>query len=120
MKFMKKTKERLEREIQNTQDHESLYRKIITTEMRNASDNFISESSFLYCEDLLEGRLSFKGMNPEIERLMEAEIKKEDTKGEMQKDVSDEILSKKFQSYKKRKMESPSNVTAVKKRKYKQ
>ncbi|XP_045760828.1 M-phase phosphoprotein 6 [Maniola jurtina] len=118
MKFMKKTKERLEKELENTLGHEDLYSNIITNEMRHATGNFISESSFIFCEDLIEGRLSFKGMNPEIERLMESENKQNDCEGEMQKDISDEILAKKMNSFNKRKRpSSPSKYNVPKKRK---
>ncbi|CAG9784448.1 unnamed protein product [Diatraea saccharalis] len=120
MKFMRKAKERKEREIENTQDHHGLYANIITSEMRHASGNFISETSFIYCEDLLEGRLSFKGMNPEIERLMEQENKTTDIDGEMQKDISDEVLFEKLDTFKKRKhsnTSTPSKQPATKKKK---
>ncbi|XP_041968486.1 M-phase phosphoprotein 6 [Aricia agestis] len=118
MKFMKKTKERIEKELENTQDLDGLYSSIITSEMRHASGNFITESSFSFCEDLLEGRLSYKGMNPEIETLMEAENKKYEDEGEMQKDVSDEILAKKMNNFNKRKrLSSPSRYNLVKKKK---
>ncbi|PZC78779.1 hypothetical protein B5X24_HaOG217105 [Helicoverpa armigera] len=119
MKFMKKTKERIEKEIENTQDLDSLYSNIITNEMRSASGNFISESSFIFCETMLEGRLSFKGMNPEIERLMELEngAKTEDNSGEMVKDVSDDILAKKMEKFNKMKRPSNSPVTEVTKNK---
>ncbi|KOB79543.1 M-phase phosphoprotein 6 [Operophtera brumata] len=120
MKFMKKTKERIQKELENTEDHDSLYSNIITNEMRSAAGgNYISESSFIYCEDLMDGRLSFKGMNPEIERLMELEneplIKEED----MKKDVSDEVLAKKMEAFNQRKRpySSPSTV-AIKKKKH--
>lgn len=104
MKFMKKTKERIEKEIENTQDHSSLYANIITNEMRSASGNYITEQSFMFCETLIEGRLSFKGMNPEIERLMEVDaVQKEKPSGEMVKDVSDDILAKKMKAFNKRK-----------------
>lgn len=98
---MKKSRERIEKEKENTQDHGSLYSNIITDEMRSASGNFISESSFIFCETMLEGRLSFKGMNPQIERLMELEnaSKNEQSSGEMVKDVPDEILAKKMKKF---------------------
>ncbi|KAJ0181822.1 hypothetical protein K1T71_002544 [Dendrolimus kikuchii] len=120
MKFMKKTKDRIEREIENTQGHDSLYSNIITSEMRSATGNYISEPSFIYCEDLLEGRLSFKGMNPEIERLME--LKNQQNKqpsGEMDKDISDEILAKKMKAFNARKRQNitPSKYSVVKKKK---
>ncbi|KAJ8729459.1 hypothetical protein PYW08_001040 [Mythimna loreyi] len=113
MKFMKKTRERIEKELENTQDHGSLYSNIITNEMRSASGNFISESSFIFCETMLEGRLSFKGMNPEIERLMELEngVKTEEGSGEMVKDVSDDILAKKMEKFNKMKRPNPSPIS---------
>lgn len=120
MKFMKKTKERIEREIENIQGHESLYSNIITSEMRSATGNYISESSFIYCEDLMEGRLSFKGMNPEIERLMELKNQKnEKPSGDMDKDISDEILAKKMQAFnaRKRQKDTPNTYVVRKKRK---
>lgn len=119
MKFMRKTKERLQKESANTAGHESLYSKEITTEMRNATSNYIVEASLIFCEELIEGRLSFKGMNPEIERIMELEnVKKEVDSGEMQKDVSDEILAKKMEAFHKRKRPygSPSNYIAKKRK----
>ncbi|XP_011556429.3 M-phase phosphoprotein 6 [Plutella xylostella] len=100
MKFMKKTKDRIEKEIANTQGHDDLYSNIITDEMRHATGNFISESSFIFCDDLMEGRLSFKGMNPEIERIMVLEAVQAEPAQEMEKDVSDEILAKKMNAFK--------------------
>lgn len=118
MKFMKKTKERIEKELENIQDHESLYSNIITNEMRHATGNFISESSFIFCEDLIDGRVSFKGMNPEIERLMDLENKNEVVDSEMQKDVSDEILAKTMNNLtKKRQLSSPSQYNMKRKKK---
>lgn len=118
MKFMKKTKERLMKEFENIKDHDSLYANAITNEMRQASGNFIAESSFIYCADLLEGRLSFKGMNPEIERLMELENPTDENDSEMTKDVSDEVLAKKMEKFNKRKRHSsPNKYNFIKKRK---
>ncbi|XP_052746649.1 M-phase phosphoprotein 6 [Bicyclus anynana] len=102
MKFMLKTKERLKKE-ENQKDCDRLYSNIITNEMRHASEKNIFESSFTFCEDLIEGRVSFKGMNPEIERLMELENKPNACDGDMQKDVSDEALAKNMNKLFKRK-----------------
>ncbi|CAG4944863.1 M-phase phosphoprotein 6 [Colias croceus] len=117
MKFMKKTKERLQKELENVEDHESLYANVITNEMKHASGNYIAESSFIFCEDLLEGRLSFKGMNPEIERLMELE-KKPDINDEedMKKDVSDELLANKMNKFNRKRNSSPSKYSIIKKK----
>lgn len=119
MKFMKRTKERINKEMENIHGHEGLYANIITNEMRHATGNYISEASFIYCEDLIEGRLSFKGMNPEIERIMELENPTPAEDCEMQKDVSDELLVKTMDKFKRRKRQSsPSKYNAaIKKRK---
>ncbi|CAH1644951.1 unnamed protein product [Spodoptera littoralis] len=119
MKFMKKTRERIEKEMENMQDHGSLYSNIITNEMRSASGNFISESSFIFCDTMLEGRLSFKGMNPEIERLMELENadKNEQPSSEMVKDVSDEILAKKMEKFNKKRQNPDSEARHNKRKK---
>lgn len=119
MKFMKKTKERIQDELENTKNHDGLYSNLLTKEMRGASGNYISESSFIYCEDLMEGRLSFKGMNPEIETLMELENQPLVPEEDMKKDVSDEILFKKMEAFNRRKRQcfsSPSTVNMKKKR----
>ncbi|VVC97372.1 M-phase phosphoprotein 6 [Leptidea sinapis] len=117
MKFMKKTKDRLEKELDNIEGHHDLYADVITDEMRQASGNFISESSFIYCADLIEGRLSFNGVNPEIERLMELD-KVEVNNGDMQKDVSDEVLAKKMGQFQRKRRSSPSKSANVKRKKY--
>ncbi|XP_068621164.1 M-phase phosphoprotein 6 [Battus philenor] len=118
MKFMKRTKDRIEKELENFHDHEGLYSNIITNEMRHATGNFISEASFTYCDDLIEGRLSFKGMNPEIEQLMELENAKEREDSEMQKDVSDEALINNMNKFKIRKRSiTPSKYNFIKKKK---
>ena len=57
---------------------------------------FITEVSYLYCEDLIEGRLSFQGENPELERLIELEeLEKKANKVQEIKetDISDEQMA---------------------------
>ncbi|XP_072936532.1 M-phase phosphoprotein 6 [Epargyreus clarus] len=119
MKFMKKTKERMEKEYQNLEDHDKLYSETLPKEVHHDIDNYITQSSFIYCEDLLEGRISFKGMNPEIERLMAAEAETAESEGEMHKDVPDEILAKKMNSFrrKRRNLDTPSKYSIIKKKK---
>lgn len=113
MKFMKRSKDRIERELENTKGHEELYSNIITNEMRSATGNYVSESSFIFCEDLLEGRLSFKGMNPEIERLMELENASKKGHDGMQKDVSDEDLLRNVEKLRKRKSDTSTHINYV-------
>lgn len=52
------------------------------------------EPSYVFCEKLVDGRLSFQGMNPTIEKLMEARKNakaKVETKQEA--DISDEQMA---------------------------
>lgn len=57
--------------------------------------NYILESSFIPCENLIEGRLSFRGMNPEIERLLELEdlAKRPPIDRSMKTDVTDSEMA---------------------------
>ncbi len=56
---------------------------------------FISEPSYAIAENLIFGRMAFKGMNPEIEKMMEEQRLREqeaaDAEGE--KDVQDEEMA---------------------------
>lgn len=110
MKFMKKTKEKVEKEIDDAEG-QAMYSDQITDEMRKTGNLVFISTSMTICKNLVDGRLSFGGMNPEIEKLMakdynkfvgEAETRKE-------KDVTDvemaegystlvETVGKKFQT----------------------
>lgn len=48
----------------------------------------------MFCEGLIEGRFSYQGTNPELERIMENEQAKkmEDLEKMKEKDVSDETM----------------------------
>lgn len=78
MKFMKRTKERVEKEAAAAAASEEatgeggLYASEITDEMRKGSCCMV-EPSLALCLDLLDGRRSYRGMNPEVERLMRLE-----------------------------------------------
>lgn len=58
------------------------------------------ESSYVFCEQLVDGRLSYRGMNPEIEKLMEQENNLKNFKEEVKREteVSDEQMAKRFKS----------------------
>ncbi|XP_006620649.2 M-phase phosphoprotein 6, partial [Apis dorsata] len=75
----------------------------LTKRMKKDSERFIIEPSYVFCEKLIDGRVSFQGMNPEIEKLMEAEQKNENIKMEVQKetDISDEQMAKSWKTYRK-------------------
>lgn len=116
MKFMKKSKEKYEKELENTRGYDDMYSHIISDKMRQATGNYIVENSFIFCDQLIQGRVSYKGMNPEIEKLMALEAGSGECDGEMGKDVSDEILAKKFQALKRAKYSFENGPTAKKRK----
>lgn len=63
------------------------------------SGKFLIESSYTFCEQLTDGRLSFQGMNPKIEKLMEAKEseKRAKTEKKQETDVSDEQMAVQWQ-----------------------
>lgn len=67
------------------------------------SERFIIEPSYVFCEKLSDGRLSFQGMNPEIEKLMEMEQKNEQVsvKTAKETDVSDEQMTEHYKGFRK-------------------
>ncbi|XP_011631444.1 LOW QUALITY PROTEIN: M-phase phosphoprotein 6 [Pogonomyrmex barbatus] len=78
---------------------------------------FLMESSYVFCEKLIDGRLSFQGMNPAIEKLMEARENANRPKVEVKQDadVSDEQMAvqwkkmrAKFDSVNKRMKHNPN------------
>ncbi|XP_067624041.1 M-phase phosphoprotein 6 [Eurosta solidaginis] len=90
MKFMQRTKAKVDKETEEAEGRE-MYAHEITDKMLNNNSNFIMEPSFVHCENLIEGRLSFRGMNPEIERLLELEQEEKDaaTRHDQPTEVSD-------------------------------
>lgn len=90
MKFMKRTKEKVLREEEDAKGRE-MYSSEITQKMLNSDCPYIVETSYIPCEDLNEGRFSFRGMNPEIERLLQLEqaVKEAAVDKNVVKDVSD-------------------------------
>ncbi|KAF2881375.1 hypothetical protein ILUMI_24818 [Ignelater luminosus] len=114
MKFMKKTKERVEKE-EDDAEGQAMYSSEITEEMKQSGNINFSQVSIVGCKDLIEGRLSFKGMNPEIEKLMNDEYAKklDEAEKRKEKDVTDtemakgystlvDTMDKKFQNKKQR------------------
>lgn len=95
MKFMKRTKVRVEKEEEDAEG-QAMYSGEITEQMRQSGNIIFVETNISHCKNLIEGRLSFKGMNPEIEKLMSNEdIKKiEAAEKRKEKDVSDVEMAK--------------------------
>jgi M-phase phosphoprotein-6 len=97
MKFMKKTKERVEKEKEDAEG-KAMYFNEITNEMRQSGNIVFSETSIFTCKNLIEGRLSFGGMNPEIEKLManDYDKKKQDVEKRKETDISDVQMAKEY------------------------
>lgn len=53
------------------------------------------DPSYVVCENLIDGRLSFRGMNPNVEKLMEARenAKRVQVEVKQEADVSDEQMA---------------------------
>ena len=64
------------------------------------SGKYIIEASYAFCEELIDGRLSFQGENPEIERLMELEQmeKQEKNMKVNETDISDVQMAARWKS----------------------
>ncbi|XP_008560488.3 M-phase phosphoprotein 6 [Microplitis demolitor] len=99
MKFMKRTKEKVDKE-QFQLEGEEYFESQLTTKMKKESGKYMMEPSYVFCEQLIDGRLSFRGMNPEIEKLMEQENNLKVLKQEKlrETEVSDEQMAKRFKS----------------------
>ncbi|KAM5137877.1 M-phase phosphoprotein 6 [Mantella aurantiaca] len=107
MKFMQRsldpeTKKLLEEEEKKIISDEHWFLDL--PELKEKENYIIEERSFLPCEDFLFGRMSFKGFNPEIEKLM-AQMNSRTTgeeenldEREMDVDVSDEEMARRFET----------------------
>ncbi|XP_040266205.1 M-phase phosphoprotein 6 [Bufo bufo] len=107
MKFMQRsldpeTKKQLEEEEKKIISDEHWFLDL--PELKEKESFIIEERSFLPCEDFLYGRMSFKGFNPEIEKLMvqmnsktnaEEEVLED---GRMDVDVTDEEMALRYGS----------------------
>lgn len=96
MKFMKKSKERVEKELDDAEGN-AMYSNEITEQMKRGQRLAVVEVSINNCKDLIEGRLSFGGINPDIEKLMTEEYAKRVQRIEKEKetDISDLEMAKK-------------------------
>ncbi|XP_075393146.1 M-phase phosphoprotein 6 [Tenrec ecaudatus] len=105
MKFMQRgldseTKKQLEEEEKKIISEEHWYLDL--PELKEKESLIIEEQSFLLCEDLLYGRMSFRGFNPEVEKLMlqmNSKSKTEEIEDEIvEVDVSDEEMARRYES----------------------
>ncbi|KAF7224926.1 M-phase phosphoprotein 6 [Nothobranchius furzeri] len=70
-------------------------------ELKSKENRIVEEKSFGPCEELLFGRLSFRGFNPEVEKLMALMNPKDEVEedvSQMQTDVTDEEMALRYES----------------------
>ncbi|KAM6176759.1 M-phase phosphoprotein 6 [Erethizon dorsatum] len=106
MKFMQRgldseTKKQLEEEEKKIISEEHWYLDL--PELKEKESFIIEEQSFLFCEDLLYGRMSFRGFNPEVEKLMlqmnaKNKAAEEEEDGTVELDVSDEEMARRYET----------------------
>lgn len=99
MKFMKKTKEKVQKEIEDAEG-QAMYSNEITEEMRRSGNLVFIETSITNCKNLIDGRLSFGGMNPEVEKLMANDYIKllEAEEKRREKDITDVEMAQGYSS----------------------
>ncbi|XP_007082892.2 M-phase phosphoprotein 6 isoform X1 [Panthera tigris] len=94
------TKRQLEEEEKKIISEEHWYLDL--PELKEKECFIIEEQSFLLCEDLLYGRMSFRGFNPEVEKLMlqmNSKNKTEEVESEtVELDVSDEEMARRYET----------------------
>ncbi|XP_006641225.2 M-phase phosphoprotein 6 isoform X1 [Lepisosteus oculatus] len=106
MKFMQRgldaeVKKQLEEEEKRIISDEHWYLDL--PELK-AKENFvIEERSFVPCEELIYGRMSFGGFNPEVEKLMAAmksqsKTEEDEEADKVEADVSDEEMARRYET----------------------
>uniref|UniRef100_A0A3Q4BRU1 Uncharacterized protein n=1 Tax=Mola mola TaxID=94237 RepID=A0A3Q4BRU1_MOLML len=107
MKFMQRgldaeTKKQLEEDEKRIISDEHWYLDL--PEPKAKENLIIEEKSFVPCEDLIYGRISFKGFNAEVEKLMalmnpkDEDEEEEEEVSRMQTDVTDEEMALRYES----------------------
>ncbi|XP_026859103.1 M-phase phosphoprotein 6 [Electrophorus electricus] len=110
MKFMQRgldadVKKQLEEEEKRIVSDEHWFLDL--PELKAKESYIVEERSYVPCEDLVYGRMSFKGFNPDVEKLMalmnaprEEKEEDEDEKNEtrMDTDITDEEMARRYGS----------------------
>ncbi|XP_075527360.1 M-phase phosphoprotein 6 [Dermacentor variabilis] len=76
MKFMKKSKEKAQKDEED-EEHRSLFNSDAMDTIKKEGSRYIIQESYAPCLGLILPRMSFKGRNLEIERIMQGENEKE-------------------------------------------
>ena len=97
MKFMKRTKDKVIKDAEDAEQR-AMYSNEITNRMLENKTNYIYEQSYVPCENLIVGRISCRGMNPEIERILEREenLKRGQNELKSEKDITDTDMAKHY------------------------
>ncbi|KAK3591348.1 hypothetical protein CHS0354_040309 [Potamilus streckersoni] len=107
MKFMQRSvlrmeKEEIEEEAQKMIDEEHWVMAVPQGDKQQRQSQYIVEPSYSRCEDLLFGRMSFKGCNPEIEKLMKSHMQdselEEASRKESEIGVDDMEMAERYES----------------------
>ncbi|XP_076863702.1 M-phase phosphoprotein 6 [Brachyhypopomus gauderio] len=109
MKFMQRgldadVKKQLEEEERRIISDEHWYLDL--PELKAKESYIVEEQSYVPCEDLVYGRMSFKGFNPDVEKLMvlmnaPKEEDEEDEEGDvtrMDTDITDEEMARRYET----------------------
>lgn len=101
MKFMQRSldpdaKKQLEEDEKRVISDEHWYLDL--PELMTNENIILTERSFVSCEDLVFGRISFKGFNPEIEKLMAVRGQKvnDEDMSKMDTDITDEEMASRY------------------------
>jgi len=105
MKFMQKSVLRIEKE-QNEDERQKIiddeHWVIDLPEYKKKESQYLVDQSYLFCEELVFGRQSFMGFNPEVEKLMKAHSAEQESKkideAEEQNSISDKEMVKRYSS----------------------
>lgn len=105
MKFMQRSVLRIEKdqnEEEKQKDIDEEHWVLDLPEYQKKESQYLADQSYLFCEQLMFGRQSFQGFNPEIEKLMKAHIDDQVTKKteetEQQNSVSDKDMATRYSS----------------------
>ncbi|KAK3799124.1 hypothetical protein RRG08_051399 [Elysia crispata] len=105
MKFMQRSVLRMEKE-QNEEERQKIiddeHWALDLPEYKTKESDFLENQSYSICEELLFGRQSYQGFNPEIEKLMkvqnaEKEAQKSEQK-EKEESVGDQEMAQRYSS----------------------
>ncbi|CAG2110380.1 unnamed protein product [Medioppia subpectinata] len=100
MKFMQKTKNKLNSDNGSGGD---LFDRQYNENILFDSQKYLINNSYVYCEGLVSGRMSFRGMNPEVEKLMQDLDRKSEDNGnegmDESVDVSDREMGDRYSKF---------------------